>query len=97
MTDERNNFSVNVAEYLGVQPARLTNVESKPPVALLTLRLIPAESWECRNVALTQRQCIRLRDDLNLLLTDRTSWLYTEDALEVREEAPVEIEIEREL
>ena len=55
MTDESNNFAVNVAEYLGVQPARLTNVESKPPVALLTLRLVPTESWECRNFALTQR------------------------------------------
>ena len=95
MTDETNNFSVNVAEYLGVQPARLTNFESKPPVALLTLRLIPSESWECRNVALTQSQCIRLRDDLNLLLTDETSWLYTEDASKIRDEPPFEVEIER--
>ena len=81
-------FKVGVADLLGIQPARLSDVEGKPPVALITLRLQPGETYSVSNIALTQKQCIRLRDDLNLLLTDKGSWLYTEDALEVRSEQP---------
>lgn len=92
MTDIGGHFNTSVVELLAIQPARLTNFKGKPPVALLTFRFEPTESYAVRNIALTQQQCIRLRDDLNLLLTDTLSWLFTEQALQVREESPFDFE-----
>ena len=92
MTDG-GHFNVTVADLLGVQPARLLNTEGKPPVALLAFRLEPSESYDMTNIALAQEQCIRLRDDLNLLLTSENSWLYTESAFQVREDSPIEFEL----
>ena len=93
MTDG-GHFNVTVADLLGVQPARLLNTEGKPPVALLAFRLEPSESYDMTNIALAQEQCIRLRDDLNLLLTSENSWRYTESAFQVREDSPIEFELE---
>jgi hypothetical protein len=94
MTDIDGHFNTSVVDLMAIQPARLTNTEGRPSVALLTFRLEPSESYAVRNIALTQQQCIRLRDDLNLLLTDTSSWLFTEEALHVREESPIEFDFD---
>ena len=73
-------FTATVADYLGIQAAKLTNLKGTPPCGLVTFRLTPNESLAASNIALTHQQCLRLRDDLNSLLTDPDSWLFTEDA-----------------
>ena len=93
MTNNGDNFTASVVDLLGLQAARLTNYSGNPPVALLSLRFEPAESYTVRNIALTQQQAIRLSDDLNQLLTVEGSWLYTEDAFHVLEESPFEIDL----
>ena len=93
MMNDGNSFSATVVDLLGLQAARLTNFRGKPPVALLSFRFEPNESYAVTNIAVTQEQAIRLRDDLNQLLTAEESWLYTEDAFNVREEAPFDIDL----
>lgn len=45
MTDIGGHFNTSVVELLAIQPARLTNFKGKPPVALLTFRFEPTESY----------------------------------------------------
>lgn len=80
MNDEGARFNANVAELLSIQAARLTNLNGTPPVALLSFRMNPSDSWSHENIAITQEQCLRLRNDLHRLLTDSDSWLHSDEA-----------------
>lgn len=60
-------------EYLGIQPARDAADQT---VAVLTFRFLPAFSFVSQNVSLTKAQAVRLRDDLQSLMTEPDSWLY---------------------
>ena len=73
-----STFDCPIAEYLGLQPAELTH---KPSVKLgfITFRLRPLETLAATNISLTKPQMQRLRDDINCVLHDPRSWLYTSD------------------
>ena len=60
-------------EYLGIQPARDANDRI---VAVLTFRFLPAFSFVSQNFSLTKAQALRLRADLDSLVTDPNSWLF---------------------
>ena len=62
-----------IVEYLGCQPAR----NDQSVLAVLTFRLSPATSFAGSNFSLSPAQAIRLRDDLESLLTNPDSWLFT--------------------
>ena len=62
-----------LVEYLGVQPARDA---ADQIVAVLTFRFLPAFSFVSQNVSLSKAQVIRLRDDLQSLLSTPDSWLF---------------------
>lgn len=67
-------LSAPLIEFMGIQPAR--DADDKI-VAVITFRFSPAVSFSAKNYCLTQLQAIRLRDDLDSLLTTPSSWLYT--------------------
>lgn len=75
------NFQVNVIEILSLVPARIL-VENKDgasedqPVGIMTIRLAPKQRWDFANIAITQNQLVRLRDDINDLLRHPESWLH---------------------
>ena len=60
-------------EYLGIQPARYADDRI---VAVLTFRFLPAFSFVSQNVSLSKAQALRLRADLDSLMTDPSSWLF---------------------
>ncbi len=64
-----------IIEYLGCQPAR----NKKAVFAIISIRFAPATTFASRTYALTQAQVIRLRDDLDALLTTPGSWLLAEE------------------
>lgn len=76
-SNDRHDQILNapIIEFLGIQPAR--DADDKL-VAVLTFRFSPAVSFAAKNYCLTQLQAIRLRDDLDSLLTTPTSWLFVQ-------------------
>ena len=74
-------FDVTVIEILSLVPARITvegkdGVSEDQPVGIMTIRLAPKHRWDSANIAITQSQLVRLRDDINDLLSHPESWLY---------------------
>ncbi|MEZ6126859.1 MAG: hypothetical protein R3C49_27395 [Planctomycetaceae bacterium] len=71
-----DHFTANVVDYLAIQAAKMFHATGKPVVGLLTFRLNPAESLASTNLAMTRQQLIRLRDDIDSLISDPESWLH---------------------
>ena len=67
------SFNAPLIECLAVQPGRDA---ANQPVAVLTIRFLPSVSFKSHDFCLTQSQAVRLRDDLNSLLTTAESWLF---------------------
>ena len=72
-----NSFGCTVADYLGLQAARLT--ATNHPVAVLALRLCPFDSHKATAIPIVQDQLVRLRDDINAVLRDPENWLHLAD------------------
>ncbi|PQO27634.1 hypothetical protein C5Y96_19090 [Blastopirellula marina] len=75
------NFDVTIIEILSLVPARISGEDKDEfsedqPVGIMTIRLAPQHRWDSANVAITQSQLVRLRDDINDLLNHPESWLY---------------------
>ena len=66
------NLMVPIIEYLGMQPARS---DEDGVLAVISVRFDPTRSFNTRDFCLTQAQALRLRDDLDRLLTTPDSWL----------------------
>ncbi len=65
-------LSAPLIEYLACQPAR----DASQVLAILTFRFVPACSFISHNFSLTKAQVMRLRDDLNSVVSDPDSWLF---------------------
>ena len=66
-------ISAPVIEYLGMQPARSDEGDI---LAMISVRFDPTRFFKHRTFCITQAQALRLRNDLDHLLSTPDSWLF---------------------
>ncbi len=69
-------FDAPVIEILSLVAGRMEQDGEQVPIGILTARLAPKDEFRPTNFLVTQRQLERLREDIDNLLNDPSSWLF---------------------